>query len=156
LHRALAVLPEGRCDQVGELTRVGFKGSAESALAVLVAESLLQTLLDPLHRLAVLLVDHLAVRPRQLLELAPHVVDLGRGLLAIQHAGADLDRPPHAAAGLLARGRALADHPGGALVGDREPLDHDPVVDQANGPVVAVGLERELWLLRGFHVDCRR
>ena len=50
------------------------------------------------------------------LELAPDVVDVGRGLLAVEDAGADLDRLRDRLGRRRARLRALADHPRGALV----------------------------------------
>ena len=78
------------------------------------------------------------------LELGPHVVHLGGRVLAVQHPGTDLDRVHHRAGGFLAPLHALADDPRGALVGDRETLDHQPVVQGADHAVALRG-----WPVKG-------
>ena len=152
LDRPLAVLAEGGGDLLGQPVAVGVERLAERAGGLVVAEHAAQALLDPLDGLLVLLLDRLAVGVRDLLELAPHVVDLDRRVLAVEHPGADLDRAANRAdRAPRPPADALADDPRGRLVGDLQVLDDDPVVDQAHGPLGGVDVERQLWLLRGFH-----
>ena len=69
------------------------------------------------------------------LELRPHVVDVHRRLLAVEYPRADLDCLPDRVGRPLARGRPLAHDAGGALVGDVEPLDDQPVGEHTDGAV---------------------
>ena len=73
------------------------------------------------------------------LELGADVVDLGRGALALEHAGADLDRVADRLRRRVPGLGALADEPGRALVVDGERLDHEAVADRADGPGAAAG-----------------
>src|SRR5690606_18102157 len=83
--------------------------------------------------------------------LAPHVVDVGGGLLAVEHPSADLDRLSHGVSRRLAGLLALADQVRGALIVDGERLDDDPVVERANRAVCGGFGEGELWAFGCFH-----
>ena len=81
-----------------------------------------------------------------LLELGAHELGVGAGLLAVEHAGADLHGVAHRLDGVVAVLLALAHQPHGAVVLDHEAVDHEPVADGAD-----VGLSEggccfhELW-----------
>ena len=149
LHGALAVLAEERSELLGELDAWP-SSAALRAPSTSSARSPAQLALDPLDASGSCL-ELLAVLAGQALELALDVVDLGRDLLAVEHPGADLDRlRDRVRAGSDRTRRAARTTPGGALVGDRQLLDHEPVVERADGALGA-WIERELWLLGGFH-----
>ena len=67
------------------------------------------------------------------LDLAPHVVDVGRRLLAIEHTGADLDHLHDGVRRRLAGLGTLADDPRGGLVGDGQALDNEAVAERPDG-----------------------
>ena len=119
---------------------------------------MLELSLDRIDHATGLLQKLLARSPPRGLELTPHVVDLRRRILAVEHPGADLDRIDHGPAGFLAALRPLANDPRGALVGDREPFDHQPVVERADNAVAVVGclVDGQLGLLGRFHEDSRK
>ena len=114
--------------------------------------------LDRVHHATGLLQELLARSPGRALELTPHVVDLSRHILTIEHPGADLDRVDHGPAGFLAAVRPLANDPRGALVGDGEALDHQAVVERTDDAVTVFGrlIDGWLWLLGRFHGDSRK
>jgi hypothetical protein len=100
-------------------------------LAVLLAEDRRELLLEELGdraRLGAELLLHLA---RGLLELRLHELRVRAGLLAVEHAGADLDRVEHGLDGIVAVLLALADEPDGAFVLDHEAVDRDAVADHS-------------------------
>ncbi len=99
--------------------------------------------------------EPLAQLRRLTLELRPHVVGLGGGALALEHPGADLDRVAHRLGGRVAGLGALADELRGAGVLDRQRLDHEPVVERADGAVGPV-VEGELWSFGCFHGNLSR
>jgi hypothetical protein len=84
------------------------------------------------------------------LELGVDEVDVRRRALALDHTGADLDRARDRLGWLAALALLIADDAGGARVDHLEALDHEPVLERADGPV-RVGIERELWSLRSLH-----
>ena len=96
---------------LGELVAVRLERGTEGAGRLVVAEGSRQTLLDPLDRLAVLLLNGLAVGVGEVLELPPDVVDLGCDLLPVEHPGADLDRPTNHLRRLLAGTRRVPGPP---------------------------------------------
>ena len=98
-----------------------------------------------------LLHEPLPKRASVALEFRPHVVDVGRRLLAVQDPGADLHRLRDGLSRALPGLGALAHDPCGALVGDGQPLDHEAVVERPDDAVAVGHVEGELWLLRGFH-----
>src|SRR5581483_6546652 len=111
------------------------------------------------HRLAALLERGLepAVELAEArLELAAHVVHVDGRLLGVEDAGPDLDR----LADRLRRGlpglRALAHDAGGALVGQLEALDDEPVADRADGARRLAAVHLELGILGCFHGSSRR
>ena len=59
-------------------------------------------------------------------------------------------------AGGAALGGLLAHDPGGARVVDGQPLDHEPVVERADGAVAGGLIEGELWSFGRFHENLRR
>jgi hypothetical protein len=67
---------------------------------------------------------------RGALELGPHEVGVGRGLLAIENAGADLDGVHDRAGGILRRLLALPHQPNRGLVLDHERVDGHAVADR--------------------------
>ena len=69
---------------------------------------------------------------RHALELGLHVLRVGRGLLAVEHARADLDRVPDGLDGIVARLLALAHEPDGAFVLEVELADDEPVADHGD------------------------
>ncbi len=88
-------------------------------------------------------------------QLRPHVIDVGCRLLAVEDAGADLDRLAYRVRRGLAELLTFADEMRGALVVDGEVLDQDPPVEGAYRAVAAV-VEGELWSFGCFHGDSRR
>ena len=89
--------------------------------------------------------------PEAGLELAAHVVDVGGGLLAVEDAGADLDRLADGVGRGLVQPAALADETRGALVVDREARRSRCRSPSARTVPSASIAELKLWLLRGFH-----
>ena len=71
-------------------------------------------------------------RPRGPLELRLHELRVGGGLLAVEHASADLDGVGHRPDGVVAGLLALAHEPHGALVLDHEGVDDEPVAGGAH------------------------
>ena len=91
-----------------------------------------------------------------LAELALDVVDVGGRALALDQAGADLDRLGHRLGRRPTLGGLLAHDPGGARVGDGQPLDHEPVLDHPDGAVAGGLIEGELWSFGRFHENLPR
>ncbi len=89
--------------------------------------------------------------PEARLDLAAHVVDVGRRALVVDHPGADLDRLRDRLRGRAPSAGLLAHHARRAGVRDGQPLDHQPVVERADRGVGGGLVERELWLLGRFH-----
>ena len=131
-HQALAAL----LDQLGRPAQSGFRARRAYAVARwrsarrdislnLVGPSRATAALEGVRRTRSLRSASPAARTsgarsrgrRPALELTPHVVDLRRRVLAVEHPGADLDRVGHRPAGFLSPLRALAHHASGALVG---------------------------------------
>ena len=114
-------------------------------VAVLRAEDLLDALVEVLRHLAGA-VGELGVQlGGRLLELRLDELRVGAGLLAVEHARADLDGVAHRLDRIVAVLLALADEANGALVLDDEAVDRHAIADHAD-----VGLPE--WS-RGFHVD---
>src|SRR4051794_12818733 len=108
-----------------------------------------------LDEFALPLLDHsaklLGEWPDLALELGFHVVDVRCGPLALDHAGADLDRARNRLGRLVALPDLLLDHARRGGIVHLEPLDHQAVTDGADGAIGSIGLERQLWLLGRFH-----
>ena len=68
----------------------------------------------------------------RLLELRLDELGVGAGLLAVEHAGADLDRVEHDPDRIVPVLLALADEPDGAFVVDDQAVDRDAVADHAD------------------------
>ncbi len=117
---------------------------------------------DPLRDLLAAVLElllHLRAEPAHaLLELVLHVIDVRRRALRVDYAGADLDRLRDRLDGGNAGLVALAYHLGRALVGDRQRLDDDAVVDRSHRGVLLLGVEGQLVEVRtrGFHGGSRR
>ena len=73
------------------------------------------------------------------LELRPDVVHFGGGALTLEDASPDLDRVSDGLRGRLPTLRPLPDDPGRALIGDRQPLDHEAIVQCADHAVGGAG-----------------
>ncbi len=107
----------------------------EGALGCGISEGLLDLTLDPLRGFAVHPLRLATVLVENALVLTPNEVDLDLGILAVEHPRADLDRPPDRPRRLFAGLRTLPDDPRGALVRDRETLDDEPVLENADDAV---------------------
>ena len=128
-HRLHAVLDRDR-RLVAEMA-----GERAAHVPVVGREGLVELLVEPLGDLARAL-DELGVElARGLLELRLDELDVRAGLLAVQHAGADLDRvaddPRGIVTGLLARPHELD----GRRVVDREPVDEHAVGEHGDARV---------------------
>src|SRR6185437_13060164 len=116
-------------------------------MTVLRPEHLVDALVEKLGELACA-VRELAVQVvRRLLELGLHELRVRAGLLAVEHAGADLDGVADRLHGVVAVLLALADEPDGALVVDDEAVDRHAIAEHPD-----LGVPE--WSCR-FHVDCR-
>ena len=98
-------------------------------------EGALELTLDLLDDPARLLDQLASCLARGALELRAHEVDLRADVLAVENARTDLDRVGDRARRLLADLGALAHDSRRAFVTDREPLDHQPVVERAHDAV---------------------
>ena len=79
------------------------------------------------------LVGELALElPRRALELGLDVLGVGRGLLAVEHAGADHERVAHGLDRVVARLLALAHEPDGAFVLHVELAHDEPIADHGD------------------------
>ena len=70
------------------------------------------------------------------LELGTDVVDVDGGLLGVENPGADLDGLRERDARRLPGLGPFTNDARGALVGELEPLDHEPVADRADGTLI--------------------
>ncbi len=99
-------------------------------MPVLGAEHLVDARIEPLGDDPRALDERGIELARGLLELGPHELGVGAGLLAVEHARADLDRIGHEPRDVVAALLALARQPHGARVVD------DEAVDQRRPPCV--------------------
>ncbi len=148
LEQRLALLDQRLPDELVDVLLDRAVAAAVEGLGDPLGESLVARLERPGEPLAQL--------ARLALELGPDVVDLGGGALALEHPGADLDRVADRLAGRVPGLGALAHELGGAPVLDRQPLDHEPVVERAHRAVGRAVVEGELGSLGRFHADSRR
>ena len=100
LHGRRAIRPEVLGDLLGQTLLESLECAGERA--ALPGEGVFELSLDRVHHATGLLQELLARSPGRALELTPHVVDLSRRILAVEHPGADLDRVDHGPAGFLA------------------------------------------------------
>jgi hypothetical protein len=101
-------------------------------VAVLRPEHLVDAIVEELRELARTVRELTVQIVRRLLELRLHELGVCAGLLAIEHARADLDGVQHDPDRIVAVLLALTDEPDGAVVLDHEAVDRDPVAHHAH------------------------
>jgi hypothetical protein len=119
LHRSRTPVTEPPLQFLGEL-------------AVVLTEDGRELLLEVLVDRARLVRELMLERARGLLELRLHELRVRAGLLAVEHAGADLHGVEHRLHGVVAVLLALADEPDRAFVLDNEAVDGDAVTEHAD------------------------
>jgi hypothetical protein len=95
-------------------------------------ERLVDLLAERLRNLARAIAERLLDLAGNLLELVAHELRVGAGRLAVEHARPDLDGVGNRANGVLARFLAVAHEADGAVVGDDEAVDDEPIADYAD------------------------
>jgi hypothetical protein len=124
LQEVLSVLPSLVADDLADLRL--------DRVAPLKAERSRELLRERFGALLEGATEPLIELPEPCLQLAADIVDVHRRFLAVEHPRTDLDRLTDGVGGRLAELLTLAHEVSGALVVDRQGLDHDPPVERAD------------------------